>query len=415
MMSSKPSDSNVKLTWKDYMKAMGPGAIIAAAIIGPGSVTTASVQGATYEYQALWIIILSCIVAYFFQEPAVRITLTKNKTVLDGIREYYPWAAKFLYLAILTGGIAFQSGNFSGAGMALTYFFPNTSITFWAVTMSAAALIVAWFGVYKILENINQVLIIMMVVAFVITALFSGPDIGHLVTQGFSFKIPGNNYWLVLALLATTVPPNVIMALSYFLKKKHNSVCNEKTLKLALFDLRFSMIVTALITSAIVICAGTTIFPLGIEIKSAADMAQQLTPLLGRYAGVLFALGLWAAAFSSGLYHITLQPALFNIAFGYSEDVKALRSRILMLITSVTPVVIVAVFKAMPVSIILTAQAINGLALPLIVFFCWRLCNNKEFMGDKVNNARQNLIYGVIFVLTLILAVRVFLSMFKLI
>ncbi len=59
-----------KLTIKDYLKSLGPGAIMAAAIIGPGTVTTASTQGANYGYASLWLILLACVIAYFFQEPA---------------------------------------------------------------------------------------------------------------------------------------------------------------------------------------------------------------------------------------------------------------------------------------------------------------------------------------------------------
>ena len=48
-----------KLTIKDYLKSLGPGAIMAAAIIGPGTVTTASTQGANYGYESLWLILLA--------------------------------------------------------------------------------------------------------------------------------------------------------------------------------------------------------------------------------------------------------------------------------------------------------------------------------------------------------------------
>lgn len=71
--------------------------------------------------------------------------------------------------------------------------------------MSLVALVITWIGVYKILENINKVLIALMILAFVLTAFFSGPDLGDLVTVGFSFQTLGGEYWLVLALLATTM------------------------------------------------------------------------------------------------------------------------------------------------------------------------------------------------------------------
>lgn len=58
--------SEGKLTLKDYIKAMGPGAIMSAAIIGPGTVTTASQQGALYGFTSLWILLVACVIAYFF-------------------------------------------------------------------------------------------------------------------------------------------------------------------------------------------------------------------------------------------------------------------------------------------------------------------------------------------------------------
>ena len=78
-----------KLTFKDYLKAMGPGAIMSAAIIGPGTVTTASTQGASYGYTSLWILLLACLIAYFFQEPATRISIGCKESVMVGVKRAY--------------------------------------------------------------------------------------------------------------------------------------------------------------------------------------------------------------------------------------------------------------------------------------------------------------------------------------
>ncbi|PTM59603.1 Nramp family divalent metal transporter [Desmospora activa] len=407
------------LTFKDYVKAIGPGVIIAAAIIGPGTVTTTSVAGATYGYEALWIVILACVVSYFYQEPAIRITLRKSTSLMEGVRQHVGKPASgFLLVALITGAVAFQAGNFTGAAMALNYFIPEITITAWALTMAISALVIAWLGVYTLLENINKVLIGLMVVAFVITGFVSGPSLGDLVSKGFSFRIPGGDYWMVLALLATTLPPNTVLGLSAFLKKKYATVADRipsREIALSRFDLRFNMVITAFITGSIIICAGAVIHPQGIEITGAEDMAMQLTPLLGRFAGVSFALGLWAAGFSSGLYQASLAYILMNQAFGWPEDATALRSRIIMVVTSLVPVGIIALFDEMPIAVIVTAQALNGLALPLVAALIWLLSNKKDFLGDSVNNSRQNIIYGLIMLLVTFLALRVFLELFHVI
>lgn len=412
--------AETKLTLKDYAKAFGPGAIMAAAIIGPGTVTTAVVTGATYQYASLWIIVMAVVLAYFFQEPAIRIALNKHETVMEGIRKYIsPTAAKFLYLAILMGSIAFQAGNFAGAGMAMNYLVPSIPIVGWDIIMMIIALGVAWFGVYRIIENINKVLIGLMVFAFVICAFGSRPDVGQLITEGFSFQIPGNNYWLMLALIGTTMTPNLVLAYSSFLKKKYASskvsFVKDKEKKLLSMDLGVNMFMTILVTGAIVVCAGATISGSGVKVKNAAMMASILTPILGQYAGVLFSLGLWAAAISSALYQISLHPMLFGEATGRSQDTKSRINRILMVLASVLPILIIVFSGSSPIELIVAAQALNGMALPLTMGLLWILCNKKQFMQDQVNSTKMNIIHGVMFVVVSFLAIRTFLSIFKLI
>jgi manganese transport protein len=381
---------------------------MAAAIIGPGTVTTASTQGANYGYTALWIILLACIIAYFFQEPGARIAIGCNQDAMTGIREHVgKGMAKFLYVVILVGSIAFQAGNLSGASMALVYFMPGTTYVMWAITMSIAAIIIVWFNKYKIIENVNQLLIVMMVLAFVITAFSSGPSIGTLFTEGFSMKIPGGNATLALGLLATTVTPNLILGYSSFLRKKHPKVDNAtKLLTTIRFDLGLNMFITFMITGSIVICAAATIHPLNIKIKSAADMAMQLTPLLGRFAGVFFSLGLWAAAFSSVLYQISLHNMLLPKAFNLSDDPKAKHNVFITCLVVLVPIAIVILAGSSPVSLIITAQALNGIALPIVFIVSWILCNKKDFLGKYANTLRQNIIFGIVTFCTLAFAIN---------
>lgn len=404
-----------KLTFKDYLKAFGPGAIMAAAIIGPGTVTTASTQGANYGYVALWIILVACIFAYFFQEPATRISIGCKQDAMLGIREHIgPNAAKFLYIVVFMGSIAFQASNLTGAAMALKYFLPGTSTLFWAIIISLFGFLIAWLNKYKIIESVNQTLILMMILAFGITAFYSGPSIGTLFKEGFTFHIPGGNATLALALLATTVTPNLLLGYSAFLRKKFPNPDNpSKLIKTSQVDLGVHMFLLFLITGAIVVCAAAVIRPLGITISSAGDMAVQLTPLLGRFAGVLFSLGLWAAAFSSVLYQISLHGMLFPKAFNLSTDLKAKHNVIVIALVVVIPILIVASWGFSPVTLIITAQALNGIALPLVFIFAWVLTNKKDFMGKYVNKLWQNVVMGVMTAVTLVFAVNALYGVFK--
>ncbi len=405
-------EKDARISLGEYFRSLGPGAIMAAAIIGPGTVTTTSVQGASYGYTSLWIILLACVIAYFFQEPGGRIALGCNQDAMTGIRTHVGAnVARFLYIVILIGSIAFQAGNLAGASMALTYFFPGTSFIFWGTSMSLAAAIIIWLNRYKLIEDVNQLLIIMMVLAFLITAFSSGPSLGTLVSEGFTFHIPGGNATLALGLLATTVTPNLVLGYSAFLRRKYPTIDDpDRLIKLNRFGLGFNMFITFLITGSVMVCAAAVIHPQGLQIKSAADMAVQLTPLLGRFAGVLFAIGLWAAAFSSVIYQISLHNMLMPKAFDVNDDPKAAHNRVITGLVVLIPILIIIMGGSSPVSLIITAQALNGIALPLVFLIAWVLCNNKEFMGQYVNNTRQNIIFGIVTACTLAFTIRVFIN-----
>lgn len=397
-----------KITFKEYMASLGPGAIMAASIIGPGTVTTASTQGASYGYTSLWLILVSCVIAYFFQEPGSRIAIGLNKDMMIGIREHMgKKTAILLYVVVLVGSLAFQAGNVSGATMALTYFFPGTSAVMWAVAISAVGCIIYLANKFSLVENVNQILIILMVLAFVITAFASGPSIGDLFTEGFSFHIPGGNATLALSLLATTVCPNLVLGFSAFTLAKYGKVDDPvRAIKMSNFGLGFNMGVAFFITSAIVVCAGTVLHPQGITISSAGEMAGQLVPILGRFAGVFFALGLFAAAFSSVLYHITLQERLLPKALGLDPNPKAIHNRVITAVVLLVPILIIAISGSSPVSLIITAQALNGFALPLVFIISWKLTSDKKFMGEYVNTKIQNTIFSIVTLLTLVFAIN---------
>lgn len=404
-----------KLTIKDYAKALGPGAIMSAAIIGPGSVTTASQQGAMYGFTSLWVIMLACLIAYFFQEPAMRIAIGCKETVMVGVRDHLnPGVAKFLWIVIFVGSIAFQAGNLGGAAMALEYLIPGTSTLMWAVIMSLLALVVVVLNRYKVIENVNQVLILMMVFAFVLTAFTSGPDPGRMIREGFSFQIPGGDAVLAVSLLATTVTPNLVLGYSAFLRKKYADSTDPRTdIKLAKADLALSMCVTFLITAAIIVCSATVIHPTGKAVTSAADMAEQLVPLLGRYAGILFAIGLWAAAISSVLYQVSIHNELFPTAFHIDPNPRAKHNIAVIAAVILIPVLIIAFIGSSPVQLIITAQALNGIALPMVCVICWILCNKKELLGSYANNLRQNIVMGCVTLLTTLFALNALVSVAK--
>ncbi|MDD4722957.1 MAG: divalent metal cation transporter, partial [Acidaminococcaceae bacterium] len=358
--------------------------------------------------------LLACVIAYFFQEPGARIAIGCKQDVMSGVRSHLGrgWAI-FLYVVVLVGSIAFQAGNLSGVGMALSYLFPGTTNIMWAIFTSVLALALILLKRYSVIENVNQIMIILMIIAFVITALTCGANFGEMLSEGFSFHIPGDNAVLALSLLATTVTPNLVLGYSAFLRKKYAKIEEgeeEDLIKTSRFGLGFNMIITFFITSAVIICAAALLHAKGIKVTSAGQMAAILTPLLGRFAGVFFSMGLFAAAFSSVMYQISLHNMLLPKAFDISDDPNASHNIAIMSLVFIVPIVIIAFMGSSPTELIVTAQALNGVALPLVFILCWVLCNNKNFMGNYANTTVQNIIFGLVTALTVAFTLNTFIN-----
>lgn len=387
------------------LRCIGPAVIIAASIVGPGTVTTASRTGADWQYTLLWAMAFTPILAYFFEEPGIRYTLAQGETLFEGIRNRISkGAAGFSFIAIFVGCLAYQTGNYMGASMALNFLAPGLSIQTGVLILSIFAIAMSFVGKINFLEKINMVLVGMMTLAFVITMFAAKPDVGQMA-MGLIPRIPAGAELLALGLVATTMCPDIPFALSSLTKERWSGVVDIKPAK---FDLRLNMGITAVIGCAVMICAGTVIYPLGTGVTSAADMAAQLVPLLGRFAGVFFALGLWAAGFSSALYMTSCIPQMMNEAFGLQQNKKSWPTRFCVLAIGIVPVVISILFGSMPVSVIIAAQALNAILLPISLLFIAYLSNRKDLMGEHKNTVIQNsglILVGIVIFLVMVTSI----------
>lgn len=396
------SENTVKaMGFARIFRFIGPAIIIAASIIGPGTVTTASSTGASHGYALLWCSVVSAILAYILNEPGLRWTLKTRTTMLEGIRAMNPILAKVTFVALFVGALAYQTGNYLGAAMAINLLVPAISVSGAVVLLAIFSVIIAFIGKYKILENVNTVLVAMMLFAFLITMFGSAPSVSS-IAQGLVPKIPEGGRILVLSLIGTTVCPDIPFAMSSLAKKRWVNGVDD--LKPAHNDLKFNMVATGVITCAITICAATNLFPRGITVSSAADMAQALTPVLGTYAFVLFALGLWAAGFSSAIYMTSCIPPMMQESFGLDDDPKSVPNRICVLIIAAFPIIVTyAMGGTVPTAIIIAAQVLNTFILPLSVILITILANKKKVLGDCASSVRQNIAMAVVAIVVILM------------
>ena len=382
------------------LRNLGPGLLVAAAFIGPGTVTTATVAGAQFGYALLWAVVFSVIATIVLQEMSARLGLVSREGLGEALRTMFSnrivrgLSIGLVIGAIAFGNAAFQAGNITGAAIGLEAL-TNASAKLWAVVVAVAAFILLAYGAYKWIERVLMVLVGLMSIVFVTTMIIARPSLSDVVAGVFPPRIPDGSLLTILALIGTTVVPyNLFLHASAVQEKWSQQVPIDEALKASRLDTVLAISLGGLVTLAIVVTAAT-FFARGTIIQSAAMMAEQLEPVLGPAAKYFFAGGLLAAGLTSAITAPLAAAYATAGALGWRRDLKDPRFRAVWAAILVVGVVL-AVVGRKPVAAILFAQAANGLILPLIAVFLLIVLNRTDLLGKYSNGVAANLAGGAV-------------------
>ncbi|GAB7120608.1 Nramp family divalent metal transporter [Natrinema pallidum] len=379
----------------DRLKAIGPGALVAAAFIGPGTVTTASVIGAEYAYLLVWTIAFSILATIVLQEMSARLGLITQEGLGEAFRDEFdnpvPQAitVALVVSAIGIGTAAFQTGNIVGGAAGLSTI-TGVSENVWGPVIGLVAAGLLWTGNYKLIERVFVGLVGIMGTAFLLNALMVRPDLGSLA-GGLVPTVPDGSAYLIAGLVGTTV-----VGYNLFL---HASTVQERwdgpeDLAECRADTIGMVVVGGIITTAIVVTAAA-VFPAGTEIDNVGEMADQLEPVFGGYALTFFAIGLFAAGFTSAMSAPLAGAYATAGALGWERDLTSTRFRAIWM----TILGVGIVFSALdynPVQVIVFAQVANGLLLPILAVFLIYAMNNRDLLGEHTNTTLQNVLGGIV-------------------
>lgn len=416
------------------LKNIGPGALVAAAFIGPGTVTSCSKSGASYGYVLLWAMLLSVISVIIMQSMAARLGIVSKMGLGEALRAKFTGKAARIVLAVLViaavfiGNIAYETGNITGsvlgAQTAITGLDNQTGKIILALAIGIIAFILLISGSYKYIEKFLTALVVLMGVLFFVTAIAAKPDWLEVLKGIFCFKVPdvgeGNSTWMTIAALmgTTVVPYNIYLHASSSAKKWGESKdekaekSEEDPVKEGLANSRFDSVLSiglgGLISMAIIICAGAAKESLGdsFAINSGADMANSLKPLLGNWATVLFGIGLFAAGISSAITAPLAAAFASTGILGWSDDLKDKKFRIFWIIVLVIGVTLACTLGASPTEIILFAQAANAFLLPVTGILLLIVANDKKIMKEHTNKLWFNILVVLVIGLFIFIAVR---------
>jgi len=382
------------------MKKFGPGLLVTAAFIGPGTITTASVAGANFGFALLWALLFSVIATVVLQEMAARLGLVTHAGLSEALRSSFEHpllrslAIALVVAAIGIGNAAYEAGNIAGAtlGAAAIINWPSSLL---ALLIGAGAFALLISGKYRVVERVLVVLVLLMSAVFIITMVMVKPSVPAMLSGLLTPTLPSGATLTVIALIGTTVVPyNLFLHASAVQEKWPRSVPLVQSLNEARWDTGLSIGIGGLITLAVMSTAAAAFFGSDTQL-SAATMASQLEPLLGAAAKYFFAVGLLAAGLTSAITAPLAASYAVCGAMGWPRDFSNLRFKLVWLVVLLSGVLFAAL-GTKPIAAIIFAQAANGFLLPLIAIFLLVVMNRKDLLQEHRNRIATNLLGGVV-------------------
>lgn len=224
MPASAPAfGSDVKrLPLKDLLKRIGPGLIATGIVIGPGAVTTASMIGANYGYDLMWLFFPIIFMGITFMMVTNRLAIVTGMPTIHAIRKYYgPVASGIVGCAMFLSCLFFTMGNISGTGAGMNLIFGLD----WKIGSAIMIAVVVYMyfakNVYSKVEKIITLCIVLMIVAFYATLVgVGGPEPQGLAKGLFGFKVPEGSLSTALAFISTNAAVTAGIYGTYLGKEK---------------------------------------------------------------------------------------------------------------------------------------------------------------------------------------------------
>ncbi len=379
------------------LAVLGPGLVAANAGNDAGGIATYASVGARYGYGLLWMMVVITVSLVVVQEMAARMGVVTGKGLADLVREQYGirWAL-FATGSVLVANLGICISEFVGIGAALGLAHVPVQVSVPIGAVAVWLLLVR--GTYKVAQRIFVAMTIPFF-AYPVAAILSHP---HWGAVGKAIVVPhiqtSPSYVLLfVATAGTTITPFMQLYLQSAVVERGigpEDLNNERV------EVVTGSIFANLVASFIIIATAATLFVHGhTRVDTAADAAKALAPFAGRFAEVLFAVGLLGASLLAAAILPVTAAYVIAETFGFEKGISRTPREAPVFVGVVTALVVVGAVVAMipgvPVfRLLVGVQAVNGVLLPITLFFVWRLSANAELMGRYRNGRIFNLIAG---------------------
>jgi manganese transport protein len=366
----------------------GPAFVASVAYMDPGNFATNIEGGARFGYQLLWVLLWSNAMAILVQYLSAKLGIATGKTLPENCRDAFTRPVNIgLWIAAEIAAMATDLAEFLGAALGFYLLFGIPMLPAALLTGVAVMLIlmIEQAG-FQWLERVIMLFVGVIGVAYAWEVFLSKPDWSAIALHTVVPEIHSSSIYIAVSMLGATVMPHVVYLHSALVQHRREPEDRKahRHRVMELLDVLLAMNGAWLINSAMVIMAAAVFFGLGPSVYSIEGAHHTLIPLLGRFAGVAFAVALLCSGLSSSTVG-TMAGQVIMQGFVNMRISIFLRRLITMV-----PAIVVIALGLDPLKTLVLSQAVLSFCLPFALIPLLMLTRRRALMGSHANKHITN-------------------------
>ncbi|HZK71926.1 MAG TPA: Nramp family divalent metal transporter [Clostridia bacterium] len=381
---------------KNFVKYLGPAFIVSVAYIDPGNFATNICAGSQFNYNLVWVILWSNLMAIFLQSMSAKLGVATGQNLPQVCAKIFSRKANWVFWIFAEfAAIATNLAEILGGALGLYLLF-GIPMTYAGIITAALTFIIVYLGKYgqRVVEIVIGVLVAVIAIAYTFELFLAKPDWAEAGIHTLIPAFPNADAVLIaVGMLGATVMPHVIYLHSQLVQSRnhdHDYVSKKRHLLMEKIDIIIAMNIAFIVNAAMVIVSASVFFKNGLAVETIEQAHQTLAPLLGGLSSGAFGIALIASGLSSSAVGTMAGQTVMQgfVGLKISDNVTRL--------VTMAPAMIIVASGINPLKALLLSQVALSFILPIAIIPMLLITKNKALMGPFVNKPLTNFLGWVI-------------------
>lgn len=399
--------STVRTKWLTLARYLGPAFIVSVAYIDPGNFATNISGGSIFNYNLVWVILWSNLMAIFCQTMSAKLGIATGYNLPVMCAKVFSRKINWFYWVVAEiAAMMTDLAEFLGGTLGLYLLF-HIPMVYAGLLTGAITFLIVYLEKYgqRLVETIIGVLVAVISIAYVVELFLAKPDWSQAGLHTLIPSLPnGQAVVIAVGMLGATVMPHVIYLHSQLVQHRngdHTFKQKQRHLRLEKLDIGIAMNIAFIVNAAMVIVSAAVFHRHGMVVETIEQAHKSLEPIMGSLSSDAFGIALLASGLSSSVVGTMAGQTIMKGFVNLQIPVNVGR------IITMAPALLIIALGINPMKALILSQVTLSFALPVAIIPMMLITNRRDLMGPFVNKPFTQLvgwsITGVIITMNAIL------------